>query len=76
MKGCCRKLSGTAIPLGARILAVCDAFDAMVTDRPYRKAITTEMALNELKEGVGTQFDPTVVKAFLKSWLEQQVGVV
>ncbi|MBU1262523.1 HD domain-containing protein [bacterium] len=69
------KLSGTAIPLGARILAVCDAFDAMITDRPYRKAISTEMALNELKEGVGTQFDPTVVKAFLKSWLEQRVGV-
>jgi putative nucleotidyltransferase with HDIG domain len=69
------KLFGTAIPLGARILAVCDAFDAMVTDRPYRKAITTEMALNELKEGTGTQFDPTIVKAFLKSWLEQRVVV-
>ncbi|TEB09010.1 HD-GYP domain-containing protein [Pelotomaculum propionicicum] len=54
------------IPLGARILAVADAFDAMTSDRPYRKAMTREEAINELDRCSGTQFDPHIVKAFIR----------
>jgi two-component system, cell cycle response regulator len=57
-------LRGEEIPLGARIIAVCDAYDAMVTDRPYRKGTDTESALAELRRCAGTQFDPAVVQAF------------
>jgi len=59
-------LSGENIPLGARILAVADAYDAMKSDRPYRKALTEETAIQELKHGSGTQFDPTIVEIFLE----------
>ena len=52
------------IPLGARIIAVADAFDAMTTDRPYRKAMQLWDALEELKRNAGTQFDPKVVEVF------------
>jgi diguanylate cyclase (GGDEF)-like protein len=58
-------LAGEAIPLGARIVAVCDAFDAMVTDRPYRDGMPREAAVEELRRCAGTQFDPRVVRAFL-----------
>jgi len=57
---------GEDIPLGARILAVADAFDAMTSDRPYRSAMSAEEALSEIKRCTGTQFDPAVVVAFLK----------
>lgn len=57
-------LSGTAIPLGSRILAVTDAFVAMTSPRPYRQALETEEALNELSATSGSQFDPEVVEAF------------
>jgi len=57
-------LAGEAIPAGARIVAVCDAFDAMTTSRPYRDATSVEDALAELRACAGTQFDPTVVEAF------------
>ncbi len=57
-------LAGEAIPAGARIVAVCDAFDAMTTSRPYRDAMSVEDALAELRACAGTQFDPTVVEAF------------
>jgi diguanylate cyclase (GGDEF)-like protein len=53
------------IPLGARIIAVCDAFDAMTSDRPHRAAMTPEAALAELVRSAGSQFDPEVVQAFL-----------
>lgn len=53
------------IPLGARIFAVADAFDAMTTDRPYRKALSFEEAVARIQEGRGAQFDPAVVDAFL-----------
>ncbi|HPP05772.1 MAG TPA: response regulator [Syntrophorhabdaceae bacterium] len=59
-------LSGTDIPVCARILAVCDTFDAMTTDRPYRKALTVEDALAEIERCAGTQFDPHIAGAFLK----------
>jgi two-component system cell cycle response regulator len=57
-------LAAEAIPLGARVIAVCDAWDAMVTDRPYRRAMPREQALAELERCAGTQFDPDVVEAF------------
>ncbi len=53
------------IPLGARILAVADAYDAMTSDRPYRKAMTLGEAIDELRENAGTQFDPEVVGVFV-----------
>jgi hypothetical protein len=56
-------LAGEAIPVGARIFAVADSFDAMTSDRPYRAALTWEVALEELAKGAGTQFDPLVVAA-------------
>lgn len=58
-------LSGENIPLGARILAVADTYDAMKSDRPYRKALTEETAIRELKRGSGTQFEPKLVEVFL-----------
>jgi two-component system cell cycle response regulator len=56
-------LAGDAIPLGARIIAGCDAFSAMVHDRPYRPALGRDAALAELRRDAGTQFDPVVVEA-------------
>ena len=52
------------IPLGARILFVADAYEAMTSDRPYRKALSTEMALGELERNKNTQFDPRIVEVF------------
>ena len=60
-----RGLAGEAIPLGARIFAVVDTFDAMTSDRPYRAALTIEAAREEIRKFGGTQFDPTVAAAFL-----------
>ncbi len=59
------KLAGESIPLEGRIVAVADAFDAMVNDRPYRKALSTEDALAELARSSGSQFDPQIVAALL-----------
>jgi len=59
-------VAGEDIPLGARILAVADAFDAMTSDRPYRSAMSLEEALNEVRRCTGTQFAPIVAAAFLK----------
>ncbi|MDD5495531.1 MAG: HD domain-containing protein [Candidatus Omnitrophica bacterium] len=61
-------LKGTDIPLVARIIAVADAFDAMTTNRPYRKKKTIEDAIQELKRCSGTQFDPLIVSAFLLAY--------
>jgi HD-GYP domain-containing protein (c-di-GMP phosphodiesterase class II) len=60
-------LKGEQIPLGARIIAVADAFQAMVSARPYRKGRPVEEALAELRRCRGTQFDPFVVDTFLRS---------
>ena len=59
------RLAGDDIPLGARVIAVCDAYDAMVSDRPYRAALSHAEALDELRRCAGTQFDPAVVRAFV-----------
>jgi two-component system cell cycle response regulator len=58
------RLAGADIPLGARIISVCDAFDAMTSNRPYAVAVTREQALRELFRYAGMQFDPAVVEAF------------
>jgi len=57
-------IAAEEIPLGARIVAVCDAFDAMITSRPYSAARAVDEALDELRACAGTQFDPAVVAAF------------
>jgi len=60
------RLKGEEIPLLARIITVADSFDAMTSDRPYRKALTVEHALSELKTKAGSQFDPNIVRVFEK----------
>ncbi len=59
-------LAGEEIPLAARVIAVCDAYDAMTTNRPYRPARSPAQALAELQAHAGTQFDPAVVAAFVQ----------
>lgn len=59
-------LSKSDIPIGARIVAVIDAFDAMVSDRPYRKGLPFEEAIRRLNEASGRQFDPAVVQCFAR----------
>ena len=60
------KLKGEDIPYEARIVTICDTFDAMTSDRSYRKALTDEKALQELRDCSGTQFDPELVKVFIE----------
>ena len=59
-------LKGDEIPVGARIIAVCDCFDAMTTNRSYRKALTWKKTLHTLRSKSGTQFDPLVVQCFIE----------
>lgn len=65
-KGYPHHYQGEQIPLGARILIVADAYDAMTSNRPYRPAMSNEEAIEELKKNAGTQFDPRVVESFVK----------
>lgn len=67
-------VEGDAIPAEARVLAVVDAFDAMTTDRSYRRAITAERAVAELERCAGTQFDPEVVRVFVAAWRDGLPG--
>jgi len=60
-----RGLRGEEIPIGARVVAVVDTYDAIVSARPYKKALAKDEAIRELEKHAGTQFDPRVVKAFL-----------
>jgi hypothetical protein len=74
-KGYPRALADQEIPLGARIFAVADTFDAMTSDRPYRRALPWETAHDEIVKNSGAQFDPQVVEAFLQAyegWLERE----
>ncbi len=57
-------LRGNEIPLGARIVAIADAYDAMIHDRPYKRAMTHDQAIAELRRHAGTQFDPELVDLF------------
>ena len=63
-------LKGEQIPIGARIATVVDAFDAMITDRPYRKGMMVEQAIEELKRNRGSQFDPVVVDTVIELYQE------
>jgi HD-GYP domain-containing protein (c-di-GMP phosphodiesterase class II) len=60
-----RGLKGEQIPLGARIFSIADSMDAMISDRPYRKALPMSHAREEIQRCAGTQFDPKVVEIFL-----------
>ena len=61
------------IPIGARLIAVADSYDAMTSDRPYRKAYSKEKAIEELRRGTGTQYDPKVVAIFLEILTENDI---
>ena len=60
------KIAGDAIPFGARILSVADAYEAMTSNRPYRKSLSRVVAFGILKAEAGKQFDPMIVDAFLE----------
>jgi HD-GYP domain-containing protein (c-di-GMP phosphodiesterase class II) len=70
------RLTGLEIPLGARIISVCDAFEAMTTTRPYAAPLASEEAMQELARCAGTQFDPEVVAAFASVQVEQNTELV
>jgi hypothetical protein len=67
------RLAGEAIPLGARVVAVADAFDAMTSDRPYRAALSVEEATARVRLGAGSQWDPVVVDAMLRLLAEHRL---
>jgi HD-GYP domain-containing protein (c-di-GMP phosphodiesterase class II) len=69
-------LAGEEIPLASRIVFACDAFNAMTTDRPYRKALSVEVALQELRDNAGAQFDPGVVSALVTVVEESRARVM
>ena len=64
-RGCPDGIATEEIPLESRIILVCDAYHAMTTDRPYRKRLSHPEAVRRLKDGAGTQFDPSVVAVCL-----------
>ena len=67
-------LKGNAIPLPARIIAIADAYDAMTTERPFRKRMSDVRALNEIRACAGSQFDPTMAEVFVRMMQEEDVG--
>jgi HD-GYP domain-containing protein (c-di-GMP phosphodiesterase class II) len=72
-KGYPDRLSGEDIPIGSRLIAVADTYDAMTTDRPYREALSHEVALTEIRRQAGHQFEPTAAEAFLQLMSKQPV---
>jgi putative nucleotidyltransferase with HDIG domain len=68
------KIAGNKIPIEARILAVADAIEVMITDRPYRKALKVQTAVEELKKHSGTQFDPIVVESAIRMMEEENTA--
>jgi diguanylate cyclase (GGDEF)-like protein len=69
-------LTGTNIPLLARIISVCDAFLAMTEERPYRRAMASEDAIAELRKCAGTQFDPDVVETLIGAYVDAELELV
>lgn len=69
-------LAGDTIPLGARIIGVCDAVDAMLSDRPYRNALSIHEVMQELQKGAGSQFNPAVVAAALNAGLIEEYAEI
>jgi putative two-component system response regulator len=65
--------AGREIPVEARILALADAFDAMISTRPYRPALPLDYALGEVERGAGTQFDPDLAGVFLETWSAAEI---
>lgn len=68
-------LKGEDIPVGARIIAVADAFEAMTADRPYRRALSVEKAVLEIQQNTGRQFDPDIVGAFMEVLKEDMADI-
>ena len=69
-----QRLAGKHIPLGARVLGVADAFDAMTSHRAYRPALTVDVALAEVERCAGSQFDPRLAKTFLRGWERGEIA--
>jgi diguanylate cyclase (GGDEF)-like protein len=67
-------LAGEEIPFAARVIAICDSWQAMMSERPYRNALSTDEAVAELRAGAGSQFDPQIVEAFVASFEEAHVA--
>ena len=74
-KGYCKGLSGENIPEYARIIGIADAFDAMTSNRVYRKKLDMDYVLGEMKKGCGTQFDPRFVKIYLELLEYKQISI-
>ena len=70
------RLRNDDIPLASRIIFACDAYNAMTSDRPYRNALRPWIAVSELRDGAGGQFDPEVVDALVSSLREERTGGV
>jgi HD-GYP domain-containing protein (c-di-GMP phosphodiesterase class II) len=70
-KGYPAGLKGEEIPLGSRIISIVDAFDSMTADRPYRRGMSVEEAVERLKAGIGSQFDPVICAAFIQTLIDQ-----
>jgi HD-GYP domain-containing protein (c-di-GMP phosphodiesterase class II) len=76
-KGYPSRITSTAIPQIARIIMLCDSVDAMLSDRPYRKALSVEAVRQELMRCAGTQFDPEIVNVMLeRGTLEKAVELI
>ncbi|MFH0811057.1 MAG: HD domain-containing phosphohydrolase [Pseudomonadota bacterium] len=69
--GYCNGLTGTSIPLGARVLSIADSYDAMTSDRPYRARISHEQAMTELRRCAGSQFDADLVELFIETFQQE-----
>lgn len=61
-------LKGTDIPLGARIIAIADSIDAMISDRPYRKGMDTEVCKEQIRKNIGIMYDPEIATKVLENW--------